>query len=458
MADNCAENSAPHRAKHLTSRERGALVALGVFALAALACWRPIRHQALTALVLRSDAPAAAVLTEVVEGTSNPARTLERLWRAGSFSGRSFVVSYLLCQASSRPALLRQMEPLLEEAAWDADLETREAAFSALIQEKNPSARRWLREQLSDADPAVRALAVQQLARVANSNDVPAAIRLLDDPDPRVIAVTGSFLKRVTGQDFGLKTSLALPTFAWKPDAPPAPVDAEALQSGRRSWQAWWQLHQSEFPADNDVPPSPGRVYPRPTPEFALEEVEGRRVRLSDFRGKAVLLTFWNLSNTLNFGDEAVLQALLQKRSASLAVLAVAVDPAAWPEDCCDGHEGGHGEATEGHEHSPAQCHEATSEPDKTQTDAHTLAAHLGTPHPVLLDPQGALIARYDVHDLPAYVLIDAQGNLRRRFFGTRTAAVFEAMIAEAAGSNATPTRAEARPTSAMNSLRDSAR
>ena len=32
---------------------------------------------------------------------------------------------------------------------------------------------------------------------------------------------------------------------------------------------------------------------PRSAPEFALEDVQGKRVELKDFRGKVVLLDFW---------------------------------------------------------------------------------------------------------------------------------------------------------------------
>ncbi len=424
------QSSADSPNRQNAARNRRALAGLAVFALASLVCWSPIRHQVLSALVLRSDAPSEAVLTEVVEGTSNPAPILERIWRAGSFSGRSFVVSYLQHRQSSGAAPVRQMELVLEEAVWDADLETREAAFSVMGQQKNPSVRSWLREQLSDADPAMRVLAVQQLSRIANSNDLRSVMRLLDDPDPRVVASAGSFLRRVTGQDFGLKTALALPRFAWKTDAPPSPADWDAIRRGREGWHAWWRLHQSEFPADDNPPRIERHTHPRPTPNFALEDLEGRRVRLADFRGQSVLLTFWNLTNQLSVVDEPVLQALLQ--SPRLAVLAIAVDAAVWPEDTCGDHEGGHGDepgATSEHQH--AHCHTGATDPAKTKADAGALAQRLGVRHPVLVDTTAALVARFDVHDLPAYVLVDAEGNVARRVTGSRSEVVFRAMLGE---------------------------
>lgn len=436
MPDNAAQSSPSGQRRRLRRRERNALIALGVLVLAALVFWRPVRHYVLTAGVLRSDAPSEAVLTEVVEGASHPARTLERIWRAGSFSGRAFVVSYLQRSQSSDPALVRQMSPVLEEAVWDAELETRDAAFGILAYQKHPSLRHWLYEQLSDADPAVRALAAQKLSRLANSNDVPAAIRLLDDPDPRVVAVTGSLLKRVTGQDFGLKSSLALPKFSWSLDAPPAPVEWEALKRGRDAWQAWWTVHQAEFPEDKNPPRVP-RFYPRPTPDFALEDLDGARMRLSDFRGKTVLLAFWNLTNSLSTIDEPAFQTLLQKHTDRLAVLAIAVDPAAWPADSCGDHEGVHGDDhAEGREHAHAHCHTAPPDPARTKADARALVVRVGAKHPVLLDPKAALVARYAVSDLPAYVLIDPQGNLCRRISGPRSEAVFEAMLKAASESN----------------------
>jgi len=39
--------------------------------------------------------------------------------------------------------------------------------------------------------------------------------------------------------------------------------------------------------------PSAGKLQGQPAPEFALQSLDDKTVRLSDFRGKAVLLNFW---------------------------------------------------------------------------------------------------------------------------------------------------------------------
>ena len=52
--------------------------------------------------------------------------------------------------------------------------------------------------------------------------------------------------------------------------------------------------------------------------------------------------------------------------------------------------------------------------------------------YPVLLDEHNEVGGRYNGGELPTTVIVDAQGNVRRRFIGARNLAVFEAMIAEA--------------------------
>jgi hypothetical protein len=418
-----------------------ALSCLAAIALAALAFWQPIRHYVLTAGVLRSDAPSESALTEAVEGASDPTQILQRIWQAGSLSGRGFVISYLQRNQKPDGLLFRRMQPVLEQAAWDADLDTREAAFSLLAQRRDSSLRQWLRQQLGDADPAVRALAVQHLSRIANSNDVPAVIRLLDDPDPRVVAVAGTLLKRATGQDFGLKTTMALPKFAWPPSTPPPPVDWVGLNRGRDAWREWWAKHKAFFSSEEHPSQSAPQFIARPTPNFALEDFDGQRVRLSDFRGKVVLVSFWNLTNDLSTVDEPAFHALLQNRGSDLAVLSIAIDPAMWPEESCGDHGGGHGDAHgDGHDTAQSHCHKARMDLAGTRAAARALAEHSGVRHPVLVDTTAALAIRYAINDLPAYVLLDAQGNLRRRVAGSRTEATFRAMVDEVAPRVSLPT------------------
>jgi thioredoxin-like negative regulator of GroEL len=53
-----------------------------------------------------------------------------------------------------------------------------------------------------------------------------------------------------------------------------------------------------------------------------------------------------------------------------------------------------------------------------------------------------ALVAHFGVQDLPAYVLVDAQGNLRRRFAGSRPETVFRAMLEEVSQTGVAPATA----------------
>ena len=43
----------------------------------------------------------------------------------------------------------------------------------------------------------------------------------------------------------------------------------------------------------NRVAAAPGQLIGRTAPDFELQSLEGNHVKLSDFRGKAVLLIFW---------------------------------------------------------------------------------------------------------------------------------------------------------------------
>ncbi len=118
---------------------------------------------------------------------------------------------------------------------------------------------------------------------------------------------------------------------------------------------------------------------PRPAPAFTLTSVAGSTVRLSDYKGKVVLLAFW-----ATFSDPGVrvlpkLQKLQEKLGAGgLTVLSIATD------------EGG-------------------------AKVVAPVAARTRVKYPILLTNEAAW-KDYDVTALPTLFLIDRQGQIVKRF------------------------------------------
>ena len=185
---------------------RWVLVGGCFLALLALVCWRPLQQKCLAFFLLCSEASSEEILSDAVEQASNPRAFLTRLWQTERLPHRQFVISYVGRISISKANLFRAMEPLLTEATGDVDVETRQLAFAALDRAKHPQLRCLALEQLSDADPAVRLIGLQSLRRIATSNDVPIAMRLLKDPEPRVVVAAAMVLRQVTSQDFGWRS------------------------------------------------------------------------------------------------------------------------------------------------------------------------------------------------------------------------------------------------------------
>ena len=66
-----------------------------------------------------------------------------------------------------------------------------------------------------------------------------------------------------------------------------------------------------------------------------------------------------------------------------------------------------------------------------------------GVNYPILLDEKNEVGGLFNGGELPAIVIVDAQGKVRRRFVGARSLPVFEAMIAEASHGLPPPGAAE---------------
>ncbi len=118
------------------------------------------------------------------------------------------------------------------------------------------------------------------------------------------------------------------------------------------------------------------RLVGEPAPDFTLNDLDGRPHRLSDYRGRIVLLAFWSAECTWVERADALLQSMLSAWGADVVYLPVASN------------------ANE----SPAQIRQA--------------AAARGLPL-VLWDDHSQVAAVYDAQITPEFFIVDREGVLR---------------------------------------------
>jgi thiol-disulfide isomerase/thioredoxin len=277
---------------------------------------------------------------------------------------------------------------------------------------------RCARAQLQDPDPLVRQLGLDYVRQTNAQQGVPVAIGLLDDPDLRVVASAEVALMRWTGQDFGVRMHLAIPSGEAGHRLDPAHVDA--IRHGVERRKEWWRVHAQEFPTSEPAFSSEvNSAFPGPSVEdFALPDLQGKRVRLSDFRGKTVLINFWATWCTACLAEIPDLIELHNKLADRIVILGIALD--GLPDE--HGHQAGE-EGQSRPEGGPSR--------KAVLTKVVRAVKDRGINYPVLLDPDARVGRLFNGGELPTTVMIDPQGHLRRRFIGERTVQVFEAMLAE---------------------------
>ncbi len=131
-------------------------------------------------------------------------------------------------------------------------------------------------------------------------------------------------------------------------------------------------------------------------PDFSLETLTGETLRLSDFRGRPVLLNFWNSWCPPCRTEMPELQQVQETLGDRVAILAVNL---LYQEDRLE--------------------------------DVYAFVREQGLTFPVLLDRDGRVVTDYRVGSLPTSFFIDAEGKIYLVQVGPMTRAFIESILRE---------------------------
>lgn len=377
---------------------------------------------------LANNSPAPELVEEMLDASPHAPEAILAAWNTGKITHREKSIHAVQKILSASHRLPGELMPLVEAAAFDADLDVREDALAILRQGKHPDLATLAAAQLRDCDPEVRLLGVRYLRWISADASVPIAVRLLDDPDPRVVVSGLIELERRSGQNFGVKlTEIAAgvddENTGFKELHPGAELKSQA---GAKRAKVWWRQHQAEYsplPADSSNAPAAAVQFP-PGAEFEASALDGHKVRLSDFRGKTVLLYFWATSHNGCLLELEDLMALKKKYADGLAIIGVSLDSV--KDD--DGGIGDDDEVTILHRRG--KCSLPTGK--EIREKVVSAIRDRGLDYPVILDNEHFFISgMYNASTVPTTVIIDNNGLIRRRFCGRRSLSVLEAMLDE---------------------------
>jgi thiol-disulfide isomerase/thioredoxin len=342
----------------------GLLISSGMYAAK-----EPIQRVAEVYAVLHNDAPREQAMDEVLNGSSDVVGMLIDLWSAARIPQRHYVIEYLRSNQPLCDSNWSRVWPVVAQALGSGDLDEREPALMILGRHDSLAAREVAKAMLSDIDPEVRLLALRAVSlRAGEPESWNILTRSLNDPDENV---------RVFAQ-----ARLASDTAHSAPLTP--------------------QPRGNPFP----LLPSP----PLNAVNFSLVDLQNQPMRLSDLRGKTVVVNFWLLGCGPCMSEMPTLTELQKRHPKDLVVLGVNVDGIR-DEDAPDS--------------IPADA-------DPTPA-VRAKVSELALNFPVAIDRQGTTIGTYDGSGVPLSVLIDADGKIRRRFTGPRSLETWERMLSEIA-------------------------
>ena len=383
---------------------------------------RQIQGSVAARLLLNTTSPRQETFFDLAKQANDPVAFLKAFWVGGKIPHRQLVMAFLNANATANPSWLARAEPLVWAGTVDPDASVRELALAILGARNSPRLLECAAAQLNDVDPMLRLVGLQYLRKAEPRRALPLVVPLLDDSDLRVVAEAEVTLARWSGQDYGVRVYQAVPRQEGEQAGRLDPGNVATIRHGVELRKQWWQAHAKEY----GEPVPEGRrgesaAYagePLRAADFKLKDLNGRTVRLSQLRGKVVLINFWASWCSACLAEIPDLIALQTKVGDKVAIVGVALD----------------GLPDEDGEHDDGQSQKGGASAGAVRAKVERAVKARGINYPVWWDPRGGASSQFNGGELPTTVILDSEGRVRRRFIGERSLKVFEAMLAEVRG------------------------
>jgi hypothetical protein len=364
-------------------------------------------------------------------------RILKVLWESGKIAHRQEVLNLIRFPASPDQRLGSQarFDRYLREGVMDRDAIVRETALNAMMQSDHPESMRHTIASLADPDAYLRIVAMRILRYRKETNAIPLIARQLVVPDATVVCEAVNWLQRITGIDHGMKSK-------WISDRPGLTAAELKTHAGnyRRAHQKardWWSAHQSEYSSETS-----GRIFG--TPDVPLgEPIEleslpliDRLERPVDFKaqtGKPLLLYFHTTWRAASGREIRHLRELHSAAGDRLAIVGVALDAVAdehnenQHSDLIPGADQNPTGFGHGHSHAHGHAHpgiEFSAIAKRVLQSAYRNKIEF----PIVFDVESRMARVLQGGEVPAFVLLDSERRLIRRFTNARSAASILAM------------------------------
>ncbi len=381
---------------------------------------------------LANAAPAPELVEEIIRSSPDRTAAIVAAWNTAKIVQRETAVREISRAFPRSQPLPTELKSIVLAGALDPDIEVRETVLSILQERRDPALSSLAAVQFQDPDPQVRLLGLNHFRSVEAGFGMPAVMGLLDEGDPLIVATALKLLEHWSGEKFGVKLSDTVPFENPKTGLQEFPEGShETTLAGAARARKWWSDHQADFPqVRREIPDETPYERPSlPAGDFSLRDLDGRKVRLMDLRGKVVLINFWATWCPACVSEIPALIALQKQNGEKLAIIGVSLDFV--PDS--HGDIGGHPAVEENSQ--PEDDHRSESNSIALQRVREKVARTVktrGINYKILLDEKNEIGGRFNGGELPTTIIVDANGNIRRRFIGARSLAVFEAMIAEA--------------------------